>query len=712
MNWRRNFFLNAVWLTAGVSFAISFYALFLRQAEFYGWISWGILFLFSIAGFYLSRFLTMKFLLPFWDRVSLLQKILGIIAAIGFSFWLIIAIPLRPEWIAFFFPKHELTITPFRQTSLSGSSGILWVESLSDGNRYLIPYHQFHGEGWIHNDEGWVARSDSAGSLLWRGRLLNRGYLVFRASPEGGQALVEWDGQKREVSLFSPEVSQVVVKLDNPQPFTRYLSWLALGAYWISLSWGILSLIGHATLFHRISSFTPTPLRSWIGYSIPPLLSGCIYWLTFYPAILSEDSIDQWRQVLTGQFNDWAPAIYTLITAGMSKIWNTPASMAVLQAVLFSLLVGWGIGQFRSLGLPAKAGWGISFLMAVIPANPVLAITHWKDIPYSYGLAGLFILCLLIAETEGKWLTEKYHWLGFSLMAVVVFLFRHNGIAIISMVFVLLFVLYRNSWKYLGLALLGVLGIGLGIRGPLYHFLGVERNSYILGDTIFLHHFGAHITGGTPLTEEEKAYFNSLTPLDSWPYYCCNVSPIYFTDRFNHQLFAENHSRHLSLFLQLALRNPRVELQHWICSSGLVWRVCLECTTLYHNIEMDNYGNVRWINENPFGVKEQSLVPSLVKPLSRWVIWSSTHGAGIFWSVGGALYVFLVIWGITALQRRSWKWALQVGAVPVLQSLIMAVVNISSDFRYQYGVFLIALFSLGLIGSGRAADSVQKPLDD
>lgn len=700
----RNYLVHGMWLITGIAFSLSFYAIFLRWVDFSGWSLWLILLLFAGLGTWLAQNLTMRVLLPASQKVSPRQKMMVFIIAVGFSLWLMIAIPLRPEWMAFVYPKHELIISPVLQNEGSNPSARVWVEHLSDGNRYRIPLHQFQGEGWQRSDEGWILPTGQGGSLRWRGHLLNRGYLVFRGGPEGGKAQVQWDGKPYEVNLSAPEVSQIIVKLDVSHPYAKPLSWLGLLSYGWMLVWVFLSLTGYAVLNPREASLVPVSWKAWIRYSIPPLFTGLLYWLTFYPAILSEDSIDQWRQVLTGQFNDWAPAIYTIITAGVAKIWHTPASMALLQVLVFSLLVGWGVGQFRSLGLPQGIGWGLSLLFALVPANPLLAITHWKDVLYSYGLAGLFILCVWIAETQGKWLAERRHWFGLSFMATTVFLFRHNGAAIFFVVFLVLLVLYQRYWKSIGLATLVGLAIGFGIRGPLYDFFRVDRNSYILGDTIFLHHFGAHITGGTPLIEEERAYFNALTPLEEWPYYCCNVSPIYFTDRFNHQLFADNHSRHLGMFFQLALRNPGVELKHWLCSSGLVWRVCVECTTLYHNIEIVN-GDVRWIEKNPYGVSEQSRLPWLTLPLAEWVVWSSTYGAGVLWSAGGALHVFLVIWGIVSLQRRSWTWGVAVGVVPILQSLIMALVNISSDFRYQYGVFLIALFSLGMLWMGKTARS-------
>jgi len=692
--------LQGIWLGTGTAFAITVCALVLRQLDLSGWKFGLVVVILTALGTFIAQSLTENIYLPALRRIPIWQRVLAVLFAAGFSLWLMVAIPMRPEWIAFLFPKHELTITPIPQDGTSKSSSQLWMEYLSDGNRYRIPLHQFQSEGWQRNDDGWILSAGNMGSLRWYGRLLHRGYLVFRGGPEGGKVLVQWDGQSREINLYASEVSQIIVKLENPQPFARPLSWLAFAAYWVALTWCVLSLVGYAVLHRRYSWLQPVPFLSWIGYSVPPFLTGLIYWLAFYPAILSEDSIDQWRQVLTGQFNDWAPAIYTLLTAGMAKLWNSPASMTLLQIIAFSMLIGWGVGQLRSLGLSAWAGWGMSILLALVPANPVFAITHWKDVPYSYGLAGLFLICILIAESEGKWLTEKRHGLGLSLMATVVFLFRHNGVAIFFVVFIVLLALYRNYWKTIGLAVLVGSAVGLGIRGPLYDVFQVERNSYVLGDTIILHHFGAHITRGTPLTDEEKAYLNALMPLDSWPYYCCNVSPIYFTDRFNHELFAQNHSRHLSLFIRLALRNPEVDLQHWACSSGLVWQVCVSCTTLYHNIEIID-GNVHWINDNPYGVTEQPVLPDLTLPLARFLVWSSTNGAGILWSAGGAFYVFLIIWGMASLQRRSWRWALMVGVIPILQSSILLLVNISSDFRYQYGVFLIALFSLGLLWAGK-----------
>ena len=304
-------------------------------------------------------------------------------------------------------------------------------------------------------------------------------------------------------------------------------------------------------------------------------------------------------------------------------------------------MAAWGIGALVKNGLPRAAGWGLSLLFAFSPVNSVMAISLWKDIPYAISLLAVFVIGFKIVTSKGDWLAERGHWVGLGLAGASTALFRHNGLAVVVGLIVILLLAYRQRWRQVLLGAGLFLGLWWAVSGPLYTLANVQRESGVLRDTILLHHFGAHVKAGTPLTDEERDYFNRLRPLDEWEYSCCRVDPLYFTEEFDQALFAASSAQNLRYFIDLAWRNPLVDIQHTLCASSIIWEVCRECNFLDHKIERIN-SEIRWVSENDLGLKEASLLPGLVQPLGAWEIFSSSpRAAPLLWGPGLSLYLLI-----------------------------------------------------------------------
>ena len=73
-----------------------------------------------------------------------------------------------------------------------------------------------------------------------------------------------------------------------------------------------------------------------------------------------------------------------------------------------------------------------------------------------------------------------------------------------------------------------------------------------------------------------------------------------------------------------------------------------------------------------------------------------------------AFYLFLSIYctGLLAFRRKNWKLILFLVPV-VLQSLTLLLVNISQAYRYQYGVVLVGLISIGFLFLPKQNDYLQ-----
>ncbi len=699
---RRPIHVQLIALACGAAAAISTFALFLQPLS--GQLPRTLLILALLWALFsaLAGHAWVRAIAPALAGRSLGGRIAWAAACLAAGALATQVVPLPGELIHFLFPRHSLKVEAAPASNPASGGGRVEVRYIADGEAYLFPLDEWRrGPGWVRSDEGWANTGAESGAISWSGSLLNRARLALSTGPAGGMARITWDGETREVDLYTPAPTELVLKLGEAAPGAlpaRFYLWLAFAAYTLAFGYLFLALstwLAGLPLKRAPGAGGRAP--NLLPFALPMAAAWGVFWLTFYPAVLSKDSIDQWRMVYGLQpVSDWHPAIHTLIERLLAYVWNTPAAAALAQILALALVSAWGIAALVEHGLPRPAAWALAALFALSPANSTMAISLWKDIPYAISLLALFIIGFKVAASGGGWLGRRLHWAGLGLACASAGLFRHNGLAVVILLLGVWLAVYRSFRRPLlaGAGLFAVLW--WLVSGPLYSLAGVQREANVLRDTILLHHFGAHVKAGTPLTDAERDYFNRLRPIDTWEYSCCRVDPLFFPDGFDRALFAASSAQNLRFFIDLASRAPLVSIRHQLCAGSIVWRVCRECNFLEHKIELAE-GQVRWIGENDLGFKEDSRLPVLVRPLSGWALFStSARAAPWLWGPAFYLYLFLFCLEVYALRLRSWK-ALLIGLAPALQSLILAAVNIAPDFRYQYGVYLIGLLGLGLL---------------
>ncbi len=148
------------------------------------------------------------------------------------------------------------------------------------------------------------------------------------------------------------------------------------------------------------------------------------------------------------------------------------------------------------------------------------------------------------------------------------------------------------------------------------------------------------------------------------------------------------------LFFSSLIKDPQIDLNDFICSSQIVWSINSSCgmvvtRTISHN---------RQITENPYGLVPQSKIPEINKYISE--VYNTAFfipKLQLYWYP--AIYLFFVLFGSILLS--TWMKVKNgfLFCVPsVIQSIILALVSLNAaDFRYQYGVYLIGMFSLGIV---------------
>ncbi len=191
-----------------------------------------------------------------------------------------------------------------------------------------------------------------------------------------------------------------------------------------------------------------------------PFLTFLIALTIFYPGILSFDSYNQLGQITNGVFVPGHPLIHTLIELVCLKVYNSPASIALLQILVFSIL--WTIickynrkNDSRRIRIIEVI---LTLFISLNPINSIMSITLWKDILYSYFVLGLTFLVEILIDKKFKINTKNVLWFAF-VLALLPNL-RYNGLSIyvgmLVILSIILFIADRKSFNYLKLLVFGV----------------------------------------------------------------------------------------------------------------------------------------------------------------------------------------------------------------------------------------------------------------
>ena len=371
-------------------------------------------------------------------------------AGVGILF----ALVTHPPQAILLLPVHHL------QINLPGGSADRAVTleyaktSLRD-----IGFGEFLQKGdWQRTKTGFTHTGGEPASLTWSGRSGETATLVFSNSPGIAEVQTGWDGNLAALNPAESPGAPVIAFFRFPE------SWIStlFSNLMVILTAGFLFLV--LTIFLAGVQIKPAPVLQskkgfWLLYALPMIAVWGIYLLTFFPAVMTPDSIRQWGQVISGQFNDALPVVHTLLVILLTRLWFSPAVVIVFQIIALALTVAWGIHLLEDQGLPRWAGWGLALVFALSPVNGNMVVSLWKDIPYSICLLLLSLMILKAVFSKGTWLGERFSWLWLILVGLGISLFRLNGLPVPILSLIVLAIVYRNQWKRVLLSVGVIAGI-------------------------------------------------------------------------------------------------------------------------------------------------------------------------------------------------------------------------------------------------------------
>lgn len=427
-------------------------------------------------------------------------------------------------------------------------------------------------------------------------------------------------------------------------------------------------------------------IQDFLLYFSIPFLTGIVYFIGFYPAGMSPDSLSSWDQAHTKVFNDWHPIVFTWLIMVLSYIWDSPAIVSLFQITILSLIIGYSFYQFQYLGVRKSILTLTSIIIAFIPSYGIFNIIIWKDVLFSGSLLIFTVTLYLIVHSKGKWLTSKGNIFIFFLSSFGVVFLRHNGFPIFVLTMIALLLLYwRTVWKIAGPIFLLLVVSHQILTGPIFTYLNVKPSDPNEALSIPTQQIANIIKNDGNLTKEQLEYFDSIFPIEMWKekYLPHTVDPIKFSwNDYNRSVIYEDFPKYFRMWGEAVVQNPSLAMEAFIKHTALVWQMSTPhygYTSTYINLIM----------ENDYGLKSAPISSAVNSSLNQYLELSK-HLPLIKLVWRPAFYGFIILlFSVAIIKKYGWKSMIII--FPFLLNMLSVMAALpAQDFRYLFANVLIS----------------------
>ena len=345
--------------------------------------------------------------------------------------------------------------------------------------------------------------------------------------------------------------------------------------------------------------------------SICYLLPLCIflfYYISWYPGSFSPDSVNQYGQTVSGQYNDWHPVLHTLLAfkLPLTLTGGWVGSIVLFQVIVFSAVLGYAfdtIYQYTNIKYTVIS-------MAFILCNPqtgYMSIYPWKDVAFAVGALLLLTYAFRIYITKGEWIRKPLNAVLFVTAAALTTLLRHNALLFTVP---LVFAAFLYVKKKRGLILcLSIFVLVASIKFPLYSAIGVENPDKRQVETLGLPMtvIGAAVTYTPELLDEETLEFcYRVAPKEVWEakYEYGTYNALKWDDRTNNDVIEKyGASKVISMMFRCMIASGHETRKALIALTNPVYTITDEySTSMYPEIFTNEYGITQAYNGRLSGI--------------------------------------------------------------------------------------------------------------
>lgn len=480
-----------------------------------------------------------------------------------------------------------------------------------------------------------------------------------------------------------------------PEVFPKILFFILFCGW---LSFPAIALLYLTDVWRKKLAARPKAIAPTAQYSLVKLYSfffgiiavcWSLYLIGFFPANMSPDSFDEWKQAqhISPLSESPHPVFYTLIIRALTSIWLSPAIVAAFQVIFMAAVCSSFLVFLYKAGLPFKWLLVLDILIAIMPANGIMVVVIWKDILYC---GAIVWLTLALAEilTDTYIFNRRFTLVCLTLSLIGVALLRHNGAFVsFSVSAVMIYWAIKHKQKGMVMAIASFLLVFFTYKKVMMpYWLKVTPAPAGYQLTPPVHGIASVMVYNGELSGETKQVMEKVLTVDVWkshynPYsadeYMYESTPTFVSD-----LSKIPTSKVVSLYASTFIHNPFLIIKDRLCGTELLWNS-------FQGEGSSNYSYLPMIEENDLGLKQQdnglkNVLMKLVNFTGR-ALDPVSRRAGIF----NVLFLLLFLY---VIKQRLRFGLLFLPLFAANLSLLMGMTF--QSFRYVYYIPLLFGFVL------------------
>lgn len=426
------------------------------------------------------------------------------------------------------------------------------------------------------------------------------------------------------------------------------------------------------------------------------------YFLYEYPGVMTPDSINQYSQVKgVYELSNHHSIIHTMMIAFFCEIGTKISGTATFGIALYSL--------FQMLLMAITAALVVRTLQyakvknvfiaitigfyALIPYNGVLAVTMWKDIPFTCFFT-IFTVCLVrfmlrpnaTNAVGGRTKLKKSEYftlvIPYIVSGIMISLLRTNGWYAFCVSLPFIFLVYRNSWKALLLMNAIIISIVIFIKVPFMYIYEIKQADFAESISIPVQQLARTVVDNGKLNQDQLDYLNKIMDVSKVPaVYQPDVSDnIKNLIRQTGISYLENNKKEFfEKWFAIGLQNKKSYFDAFVAQTNGYW---------YPDIEYE-VGLADGIYNNSFGLSWQPVISGGAIVKIREILFKLQDMIplyGMLWSIGGMFWMLLIT---SSISLRNGKISHALVSLPlIMMTLTLCIAApVAGEFRYAYPLF-------------------------
>ena len=427
-----------------------------------------------------------------------------------------------------------------------------------------------------------------------------------------------------------------------------------------------------------------------IAVAIAMISLRFLYWLNWFPALLSKDTYVQIQQALgIESYSNHHPFLHTMLIKffmGIGKMLSgsNQAGVAVTAFVslLGSSLLLLLILKYYYNKIPAKIWWFAALIFTIEPIHCVYSITIWKDVLFAYALlAFCFLLMGMEMQLRQQEKLKPYMWFLYVVVGFIFCFSRTNGLY--AWLFTLPFLLwhYRQKLKPWIISTLVCLILIAGYKGWLLPYFQVTEPDTVEALSIPLQQIAFTVQNNGDFSEYDTNVINDIVDMDSLGrHYNAHISdPVknLIRNKGYQEYIAQNKLDFIKMYISVGMKNPTDYIAAFLNQSRGYWYQKMS-NYIYFSEGVHRYAAELGIYRTPlFSAGISSLADKLMDKYCD--IWHE------FWSLALSTYAVLVLFVYSLVRKKTCFYFLPV--IGVFITLVIAT-PVNDEFRYAYGIYL------------------------